>query len=631
MLLRCLFAAILFVLTSTGRTAPVHFCFAFLSDTHVGSSTGEEDLRATVQDINSMTGLSFVVISGDITEYGSREQLTTAKAILHGLHIPCHVIPGNHDTKWSESGATDFPRLWKDERFLFKYGGLVFIGMHQGPIMKMGDGYWSPQDVRWLENTLKKVGREQPVTFVTHYPIDDGIANWYEVLDLLKRYNVQAVLCGHGHANHHLNFEGLPGIMGRSNLRARANVGGFNLVDVADGRMSFSERVTGRETKAPWRSVALERHGFASETNRYPRPDFSMNERYPAVRERWSISSGYTIASSPAVWKDLCLFGDASGKIRALALDSGLVRWEFKTGGPVYSTPAVEGNFGITASTDGDVYALNVANGKELWRFKTTRPIVASPAIAGGRVYVGSSDGRFRALDLATGKLAWQFSDLHGFVEARPLVYEGKVVFAAWDQHLYALDAATGNTVWTWTGDKPGTLYSPAACWPVGAHQRVFIVAPDRMMTALDIGSGQQLWRTGDYVVRESIGLSEDASRFYVRAMNDYFYAFDTSADKPQKVWALNARFGYDINSAMLVEKGGTLFYGTKNGVLFALDGQTGTIQWEHKIGVGIVNTVAPLNANTVLATDCGGKVVLIENASTSVSGSGARSGTPSR
>ena len=92
------------------------FRFAWLSDTHVGSIAGEEDLRASVRDINSITGLSFVVLSGDVTEYGSREQLRLAKDILDGLKIPCHVVPGNHDTKWSESGATDFPRLWKEDR-----------------------------------------------------------------------------------------------------------------------------------------------------------------------------------------------------------------------------------------------------------------------------------------------------------------------------------------------------------------------------------------------------------------------------------------------------------------------------------------------------------------------------------
>ena len=55
------------------------FRFAWLSDTHAGAGTGDQDLLAAVRDINSLTGLSFVVLSGDVTEYGSREQLRLAK------------------------------------------------------------------------------------------------------------------------------------------------------------------------------------------------------------------------------------------------------------------------------------------------------------------------------------------------------------------------------------------------------------------------------------------------------------------------------------------------------------------------------------------------------------------------
>ena len=621
------------------------FRFAFLSDTHVGSGTGAADLRATVRDLNAMTGLSFVIISGDITEYGSREQLRLAKEILDGLSLPYHLIPGNHDTKWSESGATDFPRLWKADRFVFDCGPFRFIGMHQGPIMKMGDGHWSPQDARWLEQTLNKLrSKDQPVVFVTHYPLDAGIANWYVVLDLLKKHNTQVVLCGHGHANRQMEFEGVPGVMGRSNLRAARPAGGYNLVEVKDGRMSFCERITRQRTGAAWTSVTLGKHNYAADTNQYPRPDFSVNERFAGVTERWSFQTGFTIASTPAVWNGLGIVGDASGTVYAFDLKSGKVRWRFKARGAVYSTPAVgsqaelktgsapsgaagidlraeagrgrsraSGALVVFASCDGSVYALNAATGKRVWRFVTERPVVASPSVAGGRVYIGSSEGKFRALDLSTGKLLWEFTGLEGFVETKPLVHEGKVIFGAWDGHLYALDADTGRLLWKWQGDRPGTLLSPAACWPVAAKGKVFIVAPDRKMTAVSAADGQQLWRTGQYVVRESIGLSEDQSRFYVRGMNDYFYGFSTSAPAPEKVWEVNAQFGYDINSGMLAEKGGVVFYGTKNGLLFALDGRTGAIEWEHKFGVGVMNTVAPLSASEVLATDFDGKVAVVE------------------
>lgn len=53
-------------------------------------------------------------------------------------------------------------------------------------------------------------------------------------------------------------------------------------------------------------------------------------------------------------------------------------------------------------------------------------------------------------------------------------------------------------------------MYSPAMCIPVTANGTVFIVAPDHYLTALDIHSGKELWRSNEATVRESIGISED-------------------------------------------------------------------------------------------------------------------------
>ena len=359
------------------------FRFAWLSDTHVGSANADEYLRAAVSDINSMTGLSFVLVAGDVTEYGSREQLRLAKEIMNGLTIPCHVIPGNHDTKWSASGGTDFGRFWGQDRFAFDGGGFRFIGLHEGPLMKMGDGHWAPQDVRWLEKTLRHLKyRNQPIIFVTHYPIDDGIANWYAVLDLLKRYNTQVVLCGHGHSNRKLLFEGLPGVMGRSSLGTAKVQPGFNLVEVKDGRMTFCERITGRETRTAWLHVTLGKANYAKSRRDWPRPDFSINDRYPQVKEHWTCETGYTIAGSPALWNKCVIVADTSGTIRALSLKNGKSLWHFKTGHAVCSTPAIAQDLVVCPSTDGNIYALRAANGKLVWRVSTPRPIVASPAIS---------------------------------------------------------------------------------------------------------------------------------------------------------------------------------------------------------------------------------------------------------
>lgn len=610
--------ALPFVAAKSVRAETQPLKFIFMSDTHVGSPTGAADLRASVKDVNThFADYSFVMISGDITEFGAHDQFLEAKSILKDLRIPWHVEPGNHDCKWSESGATEFWRVFGADRFVFNAGGYCFIGMHEGPIMKMGDGHFSPQDIRWLFATLKSLPPDQPIIFVTHYPMRDELDNWYVVLDELKKYNTQAILVGHGHRNEKLNFEGVPAAMGRSNLRVLPTPSGYNLVVISNGVMTLSERDPGRGTKPPWDTIRLEKHNYAAMTNHWPRPDFSVNKQYPDVCEKWQFDAGWTMASSPAVADGRVFVGDGAGIMRALSLKTGAPLWKFTAGGAIYSTPAVAGRRVVFASTDGSIYALKTTSGAKLWQVETKKPIVASPAIVSNVVYIGASDGTFRALRLSDGKLIWDYPGVGGFVETRALVTNNEVVFGAWNQHLYALNATDGHLLWTWMGKSPGPLgrmYSPAAFWPIASHHKIFVVAPDRYMTALNFANGNEIWRTNGWMVRESIGLSEDDSRFYVRTMtNTSIVAFATAPYEPERLWELRTPVDYDINSAMLVEKNGVLYYGTKNGLLLAIDPRSGTLLWQHKLGVTILNTVVPLDEpNEVLVSDTDGKVTRI-------------------
>jgi predicted MPP superfamily phosphohydrolase len=220
------------------------FRFAFLSDTHIGSPDGkaEEDLRRTVADINQMTDIAFVVITGDITELGTNEELKRARQLFGELKVPYYIIPGNHDTGWSESGGDSFIKIFGNDKFSFEYSGIRFLGCASGPYLRMSDGHIPRSAISWLDKELHEVKDQQPVIFLNHYPIDSGLDNWYEITDRLRHYNTWAILCGHGHANKAMNFEDIPAVMGRSNLRAKAEAGGYNLVDVRSDSMIFTER-----------------------------------------------------------------------------------------------------------------------------------------------------------------------------------------------------------------------------------------------------------------------------------------------------------------------------------------------------------------------------------------------------
>ena len=444
---------LLFLILSLSLQAQ-EFKFAFITDTHIGSSTSEEDLIRSISDINKMSDLDFVLITGDVTEMGTDEELEKAKGIIEKLNIPYYIVPGNHDTGWSESGGVSFIKEFGNDKFVFEHQGYKFIGTASGPYVRMSDGHIPRDAIVWLDHVLEETPKEQPIIFINHYPLDNSLDNWYEATERLKKYNTQFAICGHGHRNKSFDFEGIPGVMGRSNLRAKDSIGGYNIVSVKEDQVTFRERTPGIKTEEPWKKLPLEKRIFDT-SEKFERPSYAVNDSFPEVEKVWSYHSDANVISTPAYTKQVVIFGNSTGKVEALAVKNGKVEWTFQTGGGIFSSPAIFKNNVIFGSGDGFIYSLNSRSGKLDWKVQAEAAIMGSPAIQNGVVYIGASDGKFRALDAETGKERWSFSGLGGPVVSSPLIYENKVIFGAWDRFLYALNKENGDLLWKWSNGSP--------------------------------------------------------------------------------------------------------------------------------------------------------------------------------
>lgn len=603
---------IIFCITSFSQVKP--FRFAFISDTHIGSPDGaaEEDLRRTVRDINAMNDIAFVVLTGDITELGTNDEIKLAKTILDSLDVDWFIIPGNHDTGWSESGGVMFTSVFGSDKFSFEYGGIKFLGCASGPYVRMSDGHVPRDAVNWLDKELKKLKKDQPLIFFNHYPVDNGLDNWYEITDRLRKHNTWAILCGHGHANKAMNFEDIPGVMGRSNLRAKDKEGGYNLVDVRDDSIIFTVRrpVSGNERK--WTGVKIETRNYDHQKN-FPRPDYSINSTYSQVKKSWEFSSDANIISTPAVAEDKVFAGNQNGVMTCFALSDGKPLWKYKTGGSVFSSPAVAGGKLVFGSGDGNIYCLDINKGKLIWKYKADASVLGSPAINADTVFIGGSDHSFLALNLKNGKLFWKFTGLEGPVVSTPLLYKDKIVFGAWDRHLYALNRNNGTLLWKWNNGSTVRNYSPASCIPVAADDVIYIMAPDRFVSAIDAVTGKTLWRSKDGGVRESIGISADGKWIYGKSMQDTIVAYAAGRQQQSAAWKLHAGFGYEHVPSMLIEKDGYVFFGTKNGVVYCIDPTEKKVAWAHKIDNSMINTVRVLSRNELVVSSMDGKVVLLK------------------
>jgi len=234
------------------------FKFAFFTDLHISQTSKEpaEDLQKAVDEVNSFKDLDFVLVSGDITQKGDSNSLAVAKRILQHLTIPFYIVAGNHDFYWLTSGPNIFKEVFGNDKFSFTHKGFKFIGFTTTPLNSQGNGFILKQDVDWMALELNKADSEMPVFVITHYPLQTGdVDNWKDMTDLLKKFNIQALLGGHYHRNTFLNYDGIPGIIHRSTLRGKQLVGGYSILSVADTLM-VSEKVIGQQEEV-WLKLPL--------------------------------------------------------------------------------------------------------------------------------------------------------------------------------------------------------------------------------------------------------------------------------------------------------------------------------------------------------------------------------------
>lgn len=619
---RRLFTSVLFacLLPFMVQAQQAVFRFAQLTDIHLSPNNPNptEDLLRSIAQINATDSIDFVLVTGDIAEEGDRTTMEKVKSCLDLLKVKYYVVLGNHETKWSDSGCTAFGEIFGGERFEFEHKGFLFLGFNSGPLMRMAYGHVVPQDIRWMTETMDRYNAgnsrpDKPVILVTHYPMTEGdVDNWYEVTDAVRPYNIRLFIGGHYHRDRDLRYDGIPGILMRSNLRDKDEKPGYGIYEITeDSILVYTQRIG--EPKRQWAAFSLTDSYYDRNGKAEKYPDFSVNKEYAQVQEQWIVQTGAGIYCSPAVEKDKVFVGDDLGRLTAYALKNGKKQWSFQSGKRIVGTPAVSEGIVVFGSADCKIYGLDAQNGNLLWTVEAAEPVLGAVTIENGIAYIGASDHTFRAVNIRTGEVKWAFAGVRGYIETKPLVTDNKVIFGAWDNTLYALNKADGKELWKWTGGLTRMHFSPAAVWPVAADGKVFITDPQRAMTAIDIETGNTVWRTFQSMVRETIGLSEDKERIYSKTMNDSIVCYSTKGDQPHKLWASNVGFGYEHAPSMQVEKNGVVFGSTKEGLIFALEATTGKVLWKHKTGNSLISTVVPLDNNRVLFTATSGETGMLK------------------
>ncbi len=632
------------------RASKANFSFAYMSDIHIAlGAKAIEDAEACVKDINANPNIAFSVIAGDITEFGSDEEIAMAKSIFDKLEKPYYIVAGNHDAKWSESGCNTFLKEFGYEEFEFDYQGIKFIGTNSGPNMRMAPALLPRESMVWLDSISKTIDPVQPVVFINHYPMDTSMLNYTQVLDVLKTMNTQLIMNGHWHQDRAMVYEGIPAMIGRSTMCTGKEGPGYNIVKVEGSTITFSERIAAgtrnvkgekvavkAKTKHPWHTLRMSNGPAFDNTIEYKREDYAINKEYPNVKPVWKrqdnsdIGGGATIVGKYSVGiekesKTRVVYANTAGYVYALSAFDGSVVWSYKAGGKIFSTPAVSGGIVVFGCSDNNVYALDLNSGSLKWKYECGKSVLGSPAIMGGIVYIGASDHCFRALNLKSGKLVWNYDKIRGFIEARAFVDKEQVVIGDWKNSLYSFNPKSGKLQWEWQ-NRGSRMLSPAAVFPEKAHGKIFIATPERVSYAIDAKTGEQLWRARGG--REAVGLSPEKDVYYIKTMLDTVFAYSTTETiknaqgktLPKTKWAVSAEYGYEIAPTTITsiagegkDGEGLLFIPTDKGNIVALNCKDGSIAWKHKFSMALINYIIPLGNHRILVSAMDGFVGILE------------------
>jgi Icc protein len=136
------------------------FNFVVISDTQ----RFYDELDDFVEKINSYPDISFVVVNGDMTDFGLRSEYLWISHRLQKLSFPFLAVIGNHDMLGN--GLELYNDMYGPENFGFSFSGYKFIVLNSNS-QEVGHNGSLP-DTIWLKQELSATPSQQKIFIISH-------------------------------------------------------------------------------------------------------------------------------------------------------------------------------------------------------------------------------------------------------------------------------------------------------------------------------------------------------------------------------------------------------------------------------------------------------------------------------
>jgi 3',5'-cyclic-AMP phosphodiesterase len=178
-------------------------------------------MEAAVKSIQQLRQpASCVVITGDLVDFGQREEYQHLRELLSPLYLPVYLLPGNHDDRDALREVFSDHHYLPDGAFV-QYSidlGRVQLVAIDTVVPMQSHGELCGARLQWLADTLDECTGKPVVLMMHHPPFDTLIGHMdkvgllggrSELRDIVARHpNIERILCGHLHRAIDVRFAG---------------------------------------------------------------------------------------------------------------------------------------------------------------------------------------------------------------------------------------------------------------------------------------------------------------------------------------------------------------------------------------------------------------------------------------
>lgn len=224
---------------------------AHLSDLHTGSQYFVANLLdRTLVEVNDLAP-DIVVVTGDLTSMGYRQEFREAREYLDRLTCPdVLVVPGNHDSR--NVGYAHFERLFATRETVIRKHGVTVVGVDSTE-PDLDNGRIGRHRYPWIRDAFMERPDDIKVFMLHHHllPIpgtgrERNIVNDAgDVLEVLVECGVNLVLSGHKHVPYAWRLENMYVVNAGTvaTLRLRGDTKPcYNVVEIVGRHVTISRR-----------------------------------------------------------------------------------------------------------------------------------------------------------------------------------------------------------------------------------------------------------------------------------------------------------------------------------------------------------------------------------------------------